>query len=182
MAFARARHTADALLNRYRDEHGRYPRALALVLWGLDNIKTNGEGVAQALWLLGVSPVRDALNRVTEVEVIPLEELKRPRMDVVITVSGIFRDLFAPTMALLDKAVRRVATLDEPVEKNYLRRNVSETIDVDGYIAEGRGICESCLARASLVEASGRSRHASPRVCSRCCTSISGISAADGTI
>ena len=80
-AFDRARHTADALLQRYFDEHGRYPRALALVLWGLDNIKTQGEGVAQALWLLGVRPVRDALNRATEVEIIPLTELNRPRID-----------------------------------------------------------------------------------------------------
>src|SRR2546425_1628156 len=132
MAFARAKHTADALLRRYFEEHGRYPRALALVLWGLDNIKTQGEGVAQALWLLGVRPVRDALNRVTEVEVIPLEELKRPRIDVVMTVSGIFRDLFTPTMALLDKAVRRVAALDEPLGMNYVRRNVSEKIEADG--------------------------------------------------
>src|SRR5256886_1477790 len=127
-AFDRAKHTADALLSRYFDEHGRYPRALALVLWGLDNIKTQGEGVAQALWLLGVRPVRDALNRATELEVIPLEELQRPRIDVVMTVSGIFRDLFAPTMTLLDKAVRRVATLDEPLELNFVRRNVSERI------------------------------------------------------
>jgi len=126
MAFARAELTVDALLGRYFEEHGRYPRAMALVLWGLDNIKTQGEGVAQALWLLGVRPVRDALNRATEVEVIPLAELKRPRIDVVMTVSGIFRDLFTPTMALLDKAVRRVAELDEPVEMNYVRRNVSE--------------------------------------------------------
>lgn len=129
MAFVRAEHTAEALLRRYFDEHGRYPRALALVLWGLDNIKTQGEGVAQALWLLGVRPVRDALNRVTEVEVIPLDELKRPRMDVVLTVSGIFRDLFAPTMALLDKAVRRVANLDEPAEMNFVRRNVLSRIE-----------------------------------------------------
>ena len=133
MAFARAQHTADALLRRYFDEHGRYPRALALVLWGLDNIKTQGEGVAQALWLLGVRPVRDALNRATEIAVIPLEELSRPRIDVVMTVSGIFRDLFTPTMALLDKAVRRVATLDEPPDMNYVRRNVSQKIDADGF-------------------------------------------------
>jgi len=126
VAFSRAKLTADALLGRYLEEHGRYPRALALVLWGLDNIKTQGEGVAQALWLLGVRPVRDALNRATEVEVIPLEELQRPRIDVVMTVSGIFRDLFAPTMTLLDKAVRRVAALDEPLDLNYVRRNVSE--------------------------------------------------------
>jgi magnesium chelatase subunit H len=128
VAFSRAKVTADALLCRYMEEHGRYPRALALVLWGLDNIKTQGEGVAQALWLLGVRPVRDALNRATEVEVIPLEELQRPRIDAVITVSGIFRDLFAPTMTLLDKAVRRVATLDEPLELNYVRRNISESM------------------------------------------------------
>ena len=126
VAFSRAKVTADALLRRHMEEHGRYPRALALVLWGLDNIKTQGEGVAQALWLLGVRPVRDALNRATEVEVITLEELQRPRMDVVMTVSGIFRDLFAPTMILLDKAVRRVAALEEPSELNYVRRNISE--------------------------------------------------------
>src|SRR5437763_9188657 len=131
-AFMRAKTTADALLQRYFDEHGRHPRALALVLWGLDNIKTQGEGVAQALWLLGVRPVRDALNRATEIEIIPLDELKRPRMDVVMTVSGIFRDLFAPTMALLDKAVRKVAQLDEPLEMNYLRRNVSQRIENGG--------------------------------------------------
>src|SRR5437899_10785245 len=129
MAFARAEQTADALLRRYVDEHGRYPRALALVLWGLDNIKTQGEGVAQALWLLGVRPVRDALNRATEIEVISLEELKRPRIDVVMTVSGLFRDLFMPTMALLDKAVRRVAALDEPSEMNYVRQNVLEKVE-----------------------------------------------------
>lgn len=128
-ACSRAKLTADALLHRYVDEHGRYPRAMALVLWGLDNIKTQGEGVAQALWLLGVRPVRDALNRATEVEVISLEELQRPRIDVVMTVSGIFRDLFAPTMTLLDKAVRRVAALDEPHELNYLRGNIAAAMN-----------------------------------------------------
>jgi magnesium chelatase subunit H len=132
VAYARAKVTAEALLDRYREDHGRYPGALALVLWGLDNIKTQGEGVAQALWLLGVRPVRDALNRATDVEVIPLSELQRPRIDVVMTVSGIFRDLFTPTMTLLDKAVRRVATLDEPLESNYVRRHISERIKQDG--------------------------------------------------
>ncbi|MDX6386067.1 MAG: magnesium chelatase subunit, partial [Blastocatellia bacterium] len=131
-AFARAQPVAEALLHRYFEEHGRYPRAMALVLWGLDNIKTQGEGVAQALHLLGVRPVRDALNRATDVEVISIDELKRPRIDVVMTVSGIFRDLFTPTMALLDKAVRRVAALDEPWEMNYVRRNVTERIAMGG--------------------------------------------------
>lgn len=126
MAFARAEAVSNNLLSRYQAENGRYPRAMALVLWGLDNIKTHGEGVAQALWLLGVRPVRDAINRVTEVEAIPLADLGRPRIDVVMTISGIFRDLFSPTVHLLDKAVRLVAELDEPDDLNYVRRNVSE--------------------------------------------------------
>jgi magnesium chelatase subunit H len=129
LAFARARRVVELLLERHVSEQGRYPRALALVLWGLDNIKTQGEGVAQALWLLGVRPVRDSLNRVTDVEPIPLAELARPRMDVVMTVSGIFRDLFSPTVGLLDLAVRRVAALDEPAEMNYVRRNILAQVE-----------------------------------------------------
>src|SRR3954468_23560827 len=89
VAYERAGRVVDALLERHRAEHGRYPRAMALVLWGLDNIKTQGEGVAQALWLLGVRPRRDQLNRATEIEIIPLEQLNRPRIDVTMTVSGI---------------------------------------------------------------------------------------------
>ena len=130
-AFAKAETVADKLLARHKTEHGRYPRSMGLVLWGLDNIKTQGEGVAQALWLLGVRPIRDALNRVTVVEPIPLADLGRPRIDVVITVSGIFRDLFSPTVQLLDKAVRLVASLDEPEEMNYVRRHVMEQVQTE---------------------------------------------------
>lgn len=134
LAHARAETVANKLLARHLNENGRYPRAMALVLWGLDNIKTQGEGVAQALWLLGVKPVRDALNRVTEVEAIPLEVLGRPRIDVVMTISGIFRDLFSPTVQLLDKAVRLVAQLDESYELNYVRRNVNEQMSESGCV------------------------------------------------
>ena len=130
-AFARSEAVANSLLDRYRQENGRYPEAMALVLWGLDNIKTQGEGVAQALWLLGTRPVRDALNRTTNVEAIPLAELARPRIDVVMTVSGIFRDLFSPTVQLLDKAVRLVAQLDEPLESNYVRKHVLQQVEQD---------------------------------------------------
>jgi magnesium chelatase subunit H len=134
IAFTRAERVVQALLERHRAEHGRWPRSMALVLWGLDNIKTQGEGVAQALWLLGVRPVRDSMNRATDVEIIPLEKLKRPRIDVVMTVSGIFRDLFGATMGLLDKAVRKVAALDEPEEMNYLQRHVAEQMSADGCV------------------------------------------------
>jgi magnesium chelatase subunit H len=130
-AFARSEVVANNLLDRYKSENGRYPEAMALVLWGLDNIKTQGEGVAQALWLLGTRPVRDALNRTTSVEAIPLTELGRPRIDVVMTVSGIFRDLFSPTVQLLDKAVRLVAQLDEPLELNYVRKHVLQQVEQD---------------------------------------------------
>lgn len=128
-AFARSEAVANSLLERYKNEKGRYPEAMALVLWGLDNIKTQGEGVAQALWLLGTRPVRDALNRATAVEAIPLTELGRPRIDVVMTVSGIFRDLFSPTVQLLDKAVRFVAQLDEPLDLNYVRKHVMHQME-----------------------------------------------------
>ena len=131
-AFARSETVANSLLARHKNETGRYPEAMALVLWGLDNIKTQGEGVAQALWLLGTRPVRDALNRATNIEAIPLAELGRPRIDVVMTVSGIFRDLFSPTVQLLDKAVRLVAQLDEPLELNYVRKHVLQQIEQDG--------------------------------------------------
>jgi magnesium chelatase subunit H len=132
VAFARAERVVASLLERHRAERGRYPRAMALVLWGLDNIKTQGEGVAQALWLLGVRPLRDGMNRVTDVEAIPLERLGRPRVDVVMTVSGIFRDLFGATMLLLDKAVRCVAELEEPAELNPVRANVGAQMGADG--------------------------------------------------
>jgi magnesium chelatase subunit H len=132
VAFTRSEAVANSLLNRYRQENGRYPAAMALVLWGLDNIKTHGEGVAQALWLLGVRPVRDSLNRATGVEAIPLAELGRPRIDVVMTVSGIFRDLFSPTVQLLDRAVRLVAHLDEPPALNYVRKHVLEQLEREG--------------------------------------------------
>lgn len=139
-AFARSEAVANSLLDRYKSENGRYPEAMALVLWGLDNIKTQGEGVAQALWLLGVRPVRDALNRTTSVEAIPLDHLGRPRIDVVMTVSGIFRDLFSPTVQLLDKAVRLVAQLDEPLDLNYVRKHVLTQVEQDACDADDAAV------------------------------------------
>ncbi len=126
VAFEKAETAVAALLERRLRECGRFPETIAMVLWGMDNIKTHGEGVGQALRLLGVAPRRDAMNRVSGVEPIPLELLGRPRIDVVLMLSGIFRDLFGPTMELLDGAVRLVAGLDEPPEANYVRKHVQE--------------------------------------------------------
>jgi magnesium chelatase subunit H len=96
------------------------------VLWGTDNIKTYGESLAQVLWMLGVRPVPDSLGRVNKVEAVPLEELGRPRVDVVVTCSGVFRDLFINQMALLDRAVKLVAELDEPLDQNFVRKHALE--------------------------------------------------------
>lgn len=131
-AVRRAEPIASALLERHRKEAGCYPETIAMVLWGIDNIKTEGEAVAQVLWLLGVTPRRDAMNRATDVDVIPLARLGRPRIDIVMTVSGIFRDLFGATMTLLDNAVRRVAALDEAPDMNFLKRHVDEQMDETG--------------------------------------------------
>ena len=117
---------AKSMLERHVQENGTYPETIAMVLWGIDNIKSEGQAVAQALWLLGVKPRRDALNRAVDVDVIPLETLRRPRIDVVMTVSGIFRDLFGTTMGLLDTAVRRVAALAEPEEMNFIKKHVRQ--------------------------------------------------------
>lgn len=132
LAMRRAEPLTRALLQRYQDEWKKVPESIAMVLWGIDNIKKEGEAVAQVLWLLGVQPLRDGLNRVTDVEVIPLESLGRPRIDVVMTVSGIFRDLFATTMDLLDRSVKRVASLDEPCHMNFVRKHVEEYIRETG--------------------------------------------------
>lgn len=85
----------DRLLERQKaDNGGKYPETVALVLWGTDNIKTYGESLGQVLWMIGVRPVADGLGRVNRVEVVSLQELGRPRVDVVVNCSGVFRDLF----------------------------------------------------------------------------------------
>jgi magnesium chelatase subunit H len=119
-----AKIVVDRLLARQRDENGgNYPETIACVLWGTDNIKTYGESLAQIMWMVGVKPVPDALGRVNKLELLSLEELGRPRIDVVINCSGVFRDLFINQMALLDKAVKMAAEADEPLEMNFVRKH-----------------------------------------------------------
>jgi magnesium chelatase subunit H len=101
--------------------HGETPRTVALVLWGSDNIKSDGVPVAQALSLLGARPRFDHYGRLSGAELIPLEELGRPRVDVVMTLSGIFRDLLPLQTKLLAEAAWLAATADEPAEANPVR-------------------------------------------------------------
>ncbi|CAM6085668.1 unnamed protein product [Calypogeia fissa] len=126
-ALQSAKVVVERLLERQKLENdGKYPETIALVLWGTDNIKTYGESLAQVLWMVGVRPIPDALGRVNKVEPVPLEELGRPRVDVVVNCSGVFRDLFINQMNLLDRAVKMVAELDEPLEMNFVRKHALE--------------------------------------------------------
>jgi magnesium chelatase subunit H len=119
-----AKVVVDRLLDRQmRENNGQYPETIACVLWGTDNIKTYGESLAQIMWMVGVKPVPDALGRVNKLVLIPLEELGRPRVDVVINCSGVFRDLFINQMNLLDQAVKMAAEADEPLEMNFIRKH-----------------------------------------------------------
>ncbi len=125
-----AKGVVDRLIERQRQENeGKYPETIAITLWGTDNIKTYGESLAQVLWLVGVRPVPDALGRINKLEMISLEELGRPRIDVVVTCSGVFRDLFVNQMALLDRAIKMAAEADEPAAMNFVRAHAMEQAD-----------------------------------------------------
>ncbi|KAK1291507.1 hypothetical protein QJS10_CPB17g01872 [Acorus calamus] len=126
-ALQSAKVVVERLIERQKaDNGGKYPETIALVLWGTDNIKTYGESLAQVLWMVGVRPIADSLGRVNRVEPVSLEELGRPRIDVVVNCSGVFRDLFINQMNLLDRAVKMVAELDEPEEMNFVRKHARQ--------------------------------------------------------
>lgn len=115
------------LLEKLKDENdGKFPESIAFTLWGTDNIKTYGESLAQVLALVGVRPVADSLGRVNKVELIPLEELGRPRVDVVVSCSGVFRDLFINQMNLMDRGIKMAAEADEPLDQNFVRKHAME--------------------------------------------------------
>jgi magnesium chelatase subunit H len=103
------------------DTHKSIPRTVALVLWGSDNIKSDGGPIAQALALLGCKPRFDAYNRLCGADLIPLAELGRPRIDVIMTLSGIFRDLLPLQTRMMAEAAQKCAMADEPLDQNFVR-------------------------------------------------------------
>ncbi|MEO1122139.1 MAG: cobaltochelatase subunit CobN, partial [Pseudomonadota bacterium] len=116
------------------EKHAELPRSVALVLWGSDNIKSDGGPIGQALALLGARPRFDSYGRLSGADLIPLEELNRPRIDVVITLSGIFRDLLPLQTKLLAEAAWLAASADEPLERNFVRAHAlayAEKMSVD---------------------------------------------------
>lgn len=118
--------SAEALLARYLDTHGFYPKKLALSAWGTANMRTGGDDVAQMLALLGVKPKWDSSSlRVTGFEIIPLSKLNRPRVDITLRISGFFRDAFSHLISYLDDAIRAVASLEESETDNPLAHSAS---------------------------------------------------------
>jgi len=112
---------ASEVVRRHLQDHGEHPRSIMLDLWASASLRTGGDDLAQALSYLGIRPVWDTgSNRVTGIEVLPLAVLDRPRIDVTLRISGLFRDIFEAQIALFDVAVRRIAGCDEDDEWNPL--------------------------------------------------------------
>jgi len=135
--------SATLVLDRHRQEHGAWPRAIVLSAWGTANMRTGGDDIAQALALMGVKPTWDpgGSGRVAGFEILPLGVLGRPRVDVTLRVSGFFRDAFPLQIDLFDSAARDVAALDEPDHLNPLAARVrAERADL---IAEGASEAEA---------------------------------------
>lgn len=114
---------AQKLLDRYMADGNALPESIAMVLWGTDNLKSEGSPIAQALHMMGALPRFDSYGRIAGATLIPLAELGRPRIDVVITLSGIFRDLMPLQIKLLAEAAFLAASADEPLEQNFVRKH-----------------------------------------------------------
>ena len=114
---------ADRLLARHAAEGHGLPETVAMVLWGTDNLKSEGGPIGQALWLLGAEPRHDSYGRLAGAQLVPPERLGRPRIDVVVTLSGIFRDLLPMQTRLLAEAAQLAAAADEAPETNYVRKH-----------------------------------------------------------
>ena len=127
---------ADQMIERYVNDKGEYPREIGFIIWATDTFKNDGDDVAYILWLLGVRPVWSKNGpQVNGLEVVPLRELGRPRLDVTVRITGLFRDTFPNLIDLIDDAVKMVAELDEDDEDNQLAANLRKDI-IEG-IAEG---------------------------------------------
>lgn len=127
---------AKQMLEQFEEEQGGYPESVAMVVWAGNTLKTCGEDFSECLHLMGVRPMYlGETTRVLGVEPIPLEKLGRPRLDVMLRISGLFRDMYPNLIKLMDQAVTMVAALDEPIEMNYIKKHIQE--DVEKLTADG---------------------------------------------
>jgi magnesium chelatase subunit H len=123
---------AARLIARHLADGHRFPESVALVLWGTDNLKSEGGPIAQALALMGAEPRFDTYGRLCGAQLLPLADLQRPRIDVVMTLSGIFRDLLPLQTRMLAEASLLAAQADEPVERNYIRKHALRYREANG--------------------------------------------------
>ena len=120
---------AEQMISKYVDEKGHYPKEVGFIIWATDTMKTSGDDMAYILWLMGVRPVWSKVGgHIADLEVVPLSELKRPRIDVTVRITGLFRDTFPNLIDMIDDAVNLVSDLDEGEEENYLAANLRNDI------------------------------------------------------
>ena len=122
-AYERGKEIAKKILQQNLEEKGAYPETVAVMLWGLDSIKTKGESLGILLELVGAEPVKEGTGRIVRYELIPLEKLGHPRIDILANLSGIFRDTFVNIIELLDDLFRRAAEAEESADNNYIRKH-----------------------------------------------------------
>ena len=122
-AYERGREIAQKIIVQHLDEYGKYPETVAVMLWGLDAIKTKGESLGILLELVGAEPVKEGTGRIVRYELKPLAEVGHPRIDVLGNLSGIFRDSFVNIIELLDDLFQRAADADEAEDQNFIRKH-----------------------------------------------------------
>ena len=122
-AYERGREIAKKIIAQHLHEQGSYPETIAVMLWGLDAIKTKGESLGILLELVGAEPIKEGTGRIVRYGLKPLSELDHPRIDVLGNLSGIFRDSFVNIIELLDDLFQRAATADEPEDQNFIRKH-----------------------------------------------------------
>ncbi|MCT7994659.1 magnesium chelatase subunit H [Laspinema olomoucense] len=122
-AYSRGREIAQKIIAQHLEETGKYPETVAVMLWGLDIIKTRGESLAILLELVGAKPLKEGTGRIVRYELQPLDQVGHPRIDILANLSGIFRDSFVNIIELLDDLFLRAAEADEPEDKNFIRKH-----------------------------------------------------------
>ncbi|WP_459931466.1 cobaltochelatase subunit CobN [Desulfosporosinus burensis] len=140
---------ADDLLAAYYAKHGSYPESVGVVLWAVETMRTKGQSVAMIMRLLGTEPVWDATGKVTGYKITSSQDLGRPRIDVVVTASSLFRDTFSNVMTLLDKAIRELAINTDNGQDNYIKKHY-ETLKSE-YLSQGKSTDDAEFLAASRV-------------------------------
>ncbi|MDO6745459.1 cobaltochelatase subunit CobN [Tenacibaculum soleae] len=126
-AYQLGQKSAQNIIDRYLQENGEYPSSIGLSVWGTSTMRTSGDDIAQALALIGVKPVWQGSNRrVKDFKILSTLELKRPRVDVMLRISGFFRDAFPDLISLFNAAIEKVGSLDETAEQNPIKKRFDE--------------------------------------------------------